>query len=409
MGGNFTGQIGDGTYSQTNTPERVGPSNVLVVSAGYDFSLFVDSASNLWATGDNGRGQLGLGVVSEVNVPANITTGVISIAAGRDHSLFCKADGSLWGMGNNISGALGDGGYASVNVPEQILPNGVTAVAAGMGFSFFIKSDGSLWATGNNSSGQLGDGTFGTKTNRPEQIVSSGVVAVAADFSHSVFLKSDGSLWAMGDNSYGELGDGTTNRSLVPEMIVSNGVTAIAVGQQFSLFVKSDGSLWAMGLNGYGQLGGGPTLGNNTPLYTNAPLKVVSSGVVGVAAGDFHSLFLKSDGSLWAMGNNSSGQLGDGFTGSQPSAFSAVPEQIYPKPPPMLTASVNSTNVQVEATCLFAGTYCLCGTTNVSLPADQWTPLLTNAVYLRGTNNFAPAFTNALSAAPMQFYHIYGN
>jgi hypothetical protein len=74
----------------------------------------------------------------------------------------------------------------------------------------------------------------------------------------------------------------------------------------------------------------------------------------------------------------------------------------------LLNASVNGTNLQVQATCLFAGTYWLIGTTNVNLPASQWTPLLTNAVYSRGTNNFVPALTNPLSAAPMQFYHICG-
>lgn len=407
MGGNYSGQIGDGTLNQTNTPELIVSSNVVVVSAGSDFSLFLDSASNLWVVGDNARGQLGLGATSGVSVPVEVASGVTAVSGGHDHTLFCESDGSLWAMGDNINGALGDGTYASTSTPEQILPNGVIAVAAGQSFSLFIKTDGSLWAMGNNSAGQLGDGSSSTKTNAPEEIVSSGVVAVSADFSHSMFLKSDGSLWVMGDNSLGELGDGTTNSALVPEMIVSNGVIAIAAGQLFSLFVKSDGSLWSMGVNGYGQLGGGPTLGNNKPLYTNLPMEVVSSGVVGVAAGDFHSLFLKSDQSLWAMGNNSNGQLGDGFNVSQISTFSPVPEKIYPLPPPLLSVSVSSgTNVQVQATCLFAGSYCLYSATNARLPDSEWTPLLTNSVYTRGTNNFLPAFTNALSTAPQQFYRI---
>jgi alpha-tubulin suppressor-like RCC1 family protein len=34
--------------------------------------------------------------------------------------------------------------------------------------------------------------------------------------------------------------------------------------------------------------------------------------VTGVTAGNIHSLFLKSDGSLWAMGGEGDGQLGDG-------------------------------------------------------------------------------------------------
>jgi alpha-tubulin suppressor-like RCC1 family protein len=81
---------------------------------------------------------------------------------------------------------------------------------------------------------------------------------------------------------------------------------SIAVGEGNSLFVKSDSSLWVMGLNSDGQLGDGTY--NNT----NLPEMIVPGNVTAVAGGDFHSLLLKSDGSLWAMGDNNYGQLGDG-------------------------------------------------------------------------------------------------
>jgi alpha-tubulin suppressor-like RCC1 family protein len=87
---------------------------------------------------------------------------------------------------------------------------------------------------------------------------------------------------------------------------VSTNVTAIAAGSDYSLFLTSDGSLWAMGQNQYGQLGDGTT--NNI----NHPEPIVATNVTAIAAGQHHSLFLKSDGSLWAMGLNNSGQLGDG-------------------------------------------------------------------------------------------------
>ena len=83
-------------------------------------------------------------------------------------------------------------------------------------------------------------------------------------------------------------------------------VTKIAAGGYHSLFLKSDGSLWVMGDNMFGQLGDGTY--NNT----NLPEQIVASNVTAIAAGEYHSLFLKSDGSLWAMGYNDYGQLGDG-------------------------------------------------------------------------------------------------
>jgi alpha-tubulin suppressor-like RCC1 family protein len=192
----------------------------------------------------------------------------------------------------------------------------VTQIAGGdngMGqdASLFLKGDGSLWAMGYNADGELGDGTY-NNTNLPEQIVANNVTAIATGGYHSLFIKSDGSLWGMGYNLNGQLGDGTYgnlythNSTNLPEQIIASNVIAIAAGSAHSLFIKGDGSLWAMGWNQYGQLGDG------TFLTTNAPQQIVASNVTAVAAGQYHSLFIKSDGSLWAMGYDNVGQLGDG-------------------------------------------------------------------------------------------------
>ena len=78
----------------------------------------------------------------------------------------------------------------------------------------------------------------------------------------------------------------------------------MAGGGYHSLFIKSDGSLWAMGGNDKGQLGDG-TDNNRT-----SPVQIRSSGIVSVAAGEKHSLYIEDNGSLWGMGNNQNGQLG---------------------------------------------------------------------------------------------------
>jgi hypothetical protein len=88
---------------------------------------------------------------------------------------------------------------------------------------------------------------------------------------------------------------------------VAAGVSTFAAGGFHSLFVKTDGTLWAMGSNGYGGLGDGTGLTRFSPVQ-------IAVGVAAVAAGYTHSSFLKNDGTLWAMGNNAFGQLGDGTT-----------------------------------------------------------------------------------------------
>ena len=84
----------------------------------------------------------------------------------------------------------------------------------------------------------------------------------------------------MGWNFYGQLGENVSLATNQPEEIVASNVTALRRGRYHSLFVKSDGSLWTMGTIMLGQLGDG-----TYNLSTNQPEKIVSSGVTAIAAG----------------------------------------------------------------------------------------------------------------------------
>ena len=307
MGLNDYGQLGDSTTTQTNWPEKILVANVTAIAAGCHHTLFSKNDGSLWVMGDNESGELGDGTVNPSTSPRKIeSSGVTAVAGGEYHSVYIK-DGNLWGMGFNYDGELGDGTTDDAHL-SKLIATGVTAAAAGEWHTLFLKSDGSLWAMGWNEFGQLGDGTIDRDdVNVPARIVPNGVTAIAAGWNHSLFIKNDGSLWVMGNNAFGQLGDGTLDSIGInsPEKIVSSGVTAIAAGYGHSLFLKSDGSLWAMGDNGDGQLGDGSI---DAQLY---PEKIVAAGVTAIAAGEKHSVFLKSDGSFWGMGYNYDGELGD--------------------------------------------------------------------------------------------------
>ena len=105
-------------------------------------------------------------------------------------------------------------------------------------------------------------------------------------------------LWAVGSNKI--------TPSPVPVQAAS-GVSSIAAGSNHTLFIKSDSSLWGMGSNLYGQLGDGTTSERHLPIS-------IASGVSSVAGSVGHTAFVKADGSLWTMGWNNKGQLGTGDT-----------------------------------------------------------------------------------------------
>ncbi len=90
----------------------------------------------------------------------------------------------------------------------------------------------------------------------------------------------------------------------------------IAAGYSHTIFLKSDGAVWATGYNPYGQLGDGSTAGKSNPVQVTDSSGNPFSNVAAVAAGYHHTIFLKSDGSVWATGRNNFGQLGDGSTAS---------------------------------------------------------------------------------------------
>jgi hypothetical protein len=150
-----------------------GAQPVTNIAVGGSQSFFLKSGGSLWGMGLNDFGQLGDGTTSQTNRPERILgTNVTAIAAGIHHTLLLKNDGSLWAMGDNDAGQLGDGTVNATNRPEKIVPTNVTAIAAGEFHSLFLMSDSSLWGMGYNEDGELGIATL-NNTNRPQQILGA--------------------------------------------------------------------------------------------------------------------------------------------------------------------------------------------------------------------------------------------
>jgi alpha-tubulin suppressor-like RCC1 family protein len=262
--------------------------------------------------GNDEFGQLGNGAGGSSATPVAVAglSGVVQIDGGREHALALKSDGTVWAWGHNNYGEVGDGTKTNRQSPVQVKNlTGVTAVETGHYTSMALKSDGTVWMWGWNKFGTLGDGTTTNRTTPVQVKGLTKVIAIAGARDHSLALEANGTVWAWGDNEFGNLGTGNTTNSLVPVQVhtLAN-VVAIAGGRDHSLAIESNGTVWSWGWNQYGQVGNG-TKGNNVL----SPVQVSGlTGVTMVSAGADHSMALKSDGTVWAWGQNNDGQLGDG-------------------------------------------------------------------------------------------------
>ena len=310
-----------GLRAQTSNPVTAS------VATQGDHTLFMDPEGAVWGLGKNANGQLGDGTTdSRVGVARLISVsgplaGAVEIGCGAAHSVVLKSDGTVWATGLNSSGQLGNGVTKQSTKAVQVLTatgslTGIRSIAVGSFHNLALTSSGEIWAWGNNSAGQLGVSSLINKTRAVKIPGLTGVVAIAAGEYHSYAVKADGTVWAFGKNANGQLGANSTTNAQAPVQVLSGttpltGVIAAAAGQNHGLFLQSSGIVWAVGLNSSGQLGDGTATQRLTAVKVLGAIAGFS-GIVDIAAGSNHSVFLKSDGSIWCAGNNGFGQLGDG-------------------------------------------------------------------------------------------------
>ncbi|MEX0649644.1 MAG: Ig-like domain-containing protein, partial [Candidatus Andersenbacteria bacterium] len=376
-----SGRLGNGT-STSNQASPVAVlgiggsgylSGISAISAGSTHTCALKSdGSRVYCWGAAGNGRLGNGATtpnqtSPVEVLGVGGSGTLSdisaISAGTSHTCALKSDGSrvyCWGL--NTNGRLGDASATQRTSPVEVKDvggsdtlSGISAISAGGAHTCALKSDGSrVYCWGAAASGRLGNGQTSPDQTSPVEVLGvagsgnlSGISQIAAGGGQTCALKSDGSrVYCWGLGSSGQRGDGSAgaNQTSPVEVLGVGGsgtlsdISAISTGNSsaHTCALKSDGSrVYCWGAAGNGRLGNGATTPNQT-----SPVEVLGVGGSGTlsdisaisAGGSAYTCALKSSNSrIYCWGAGSSGQRGDGTTGtSQLSPVEVVTFSIGP-------------------------------------------------------------------------------
>ncbi|HKC29616.1 MAG TPA: Ig-like domain repeat protein [Jatrophihabitans sp.] len=399
-GANNRGQLGlpARQFSVLPVPVDLGTAKATSVAAGYEHTVATLSDGSALAWGDNAYGQLGAGK-SATTLPSTVSpvavqlgsVHVTSVAAGFAHTLLLGDSGAALATGDNNYGELGTGdrGAGSTSPVPVALPAGSSAfVVATSSFSltsFVLVAPVPTTTTVTTTSPSVTRGqpvTFtatvapnsgaGTVTltsrdtgtplagcaNLPLHAAAgggyratcstaalpAGTTAIGASYSGGAqYTASAGTLaggqqvtttsgvaTAWGANGSGQLGDGSKTTRTEPVAVAfppGTQVEQVAAGSNHALAILSDGSVYAWGDNTYGELGDGSNTNSKSPVRVTLPPDVVP---VRVVAGALTSALLASDGTLYTWGFNSVGQLGNGGTtdASQPTPVALPPGTI---------------------------------------------------------------------------------
>lgn len=343
-GGNFNGQIGDGTtINPRSTPVTLGSpltADITAFGGGDVHILALRSDGTVLAWGRNEFGERGDGTISVGFCACNPTPGavtgltnVVSISADGNHSLAVKSDGTVWAWGRNNFGQLGNNSTSPQTTPVQVGVgvggfNNIVAVEAGAHHSVALKADGTVWAWGRNEFGQVrGDGTFGGTDLLPVQVLGvANVISITAGQFHTIVSRDDGKVFGWGYNTSGQIGNGTISGGCgcLPNVTESSiiGVAKVSAGWDHTVALKQDGTVWVWGRNNEGEVGNG-TLSTAVPTPTQTS---TLTGIADVRSSGFHTIARRKDGTLFSWGFNGQGQVtANGTTSSDEELAVSVP------------------------------------------------------------------------------------
>ncbi|XP_023587698.1 X-linked retinitis pigmentosa GTPase regulator isoform X6 [Trichechus manatus latirostris] len=222
FGSNNWGQLGLGSKSAVYKPTCVRalkPEKVTFAACGRNHTLVSTEEGNVYATGGNNEGQLGLGDTEERNSFHLISFftsqhKIKQLSAGSNTSAALTEDGELFMWGDNSEGQIGLNNISNVCVPHQVtIGKPISWISCGYYHSAFVTKK-AVYTFGLGQFGQLGLGTFIFEASEPtvlEYVKDQKIRHVSCGENHTALITDVGHMYTFGDGRHGKLGLGLEN------------------------------------------------------------------------------------------------------------------------------------------------------------------------------------------------------
>jgi alpha-tubulin suppressor-like RCC1 family protein len=294
LGGNESGQLGDGTGVDSESPVAVHfPAGVRITAVGEAdrLGLAVDSTGHAWSWGHSGD-ELCQGKrykQTDVFEPKEVSgiEGAVAVQGGASHESWLLADGHVMSCGVDNRGQLGDGRTKDAATPVEATGlSEVVEVSVGSQTGCARTAAGAVYDWGSDQWGEIGNGTTGGFVDVPYRVPLPGPASMVScggslpSNGHALALV-EGVTYGWGNGEEGQLGDGTTTNASSPTLAteVPTLVAVVASGES-SLGLTPVGEVLAWGSSLHHALGQGA---RKVGMRSLIPL-LVGTGAVEVSA-----------------------------------------------------------------------------------------------------------------------------
>lgn len=319
-GWNYTGQLGDGTTAESETPVPVKglETGVVAIDSKAETTCALTDAGAVlcWGAGPLGDGTRSFSL--EPVPVGGLDEAVMELAVGSEHSCVRTVTGKILCWGNNHFGQVG-GGDPTHELSPVALPmmaGQVEELVAGAAYTCARMVARTVACWGWNDFGQLGNGAL---LHRPQPVygLDKEIMAVQSGLLHTCALSATKAIYCWGMNNHAQLGDGTDLDRARPVKVHGGDLrfTAIAVGNFHTCALSEEKAFFCWGKNDQGQLGNGDLIGLPYPSKVSPPPPYPP--FVQISAGGSHTCAVTDTGELYCWGDNSYGQLGDGTTANR--------------------------------------------------------------------------------------------